>query len=205
MLSSTIKSADEVIRLLEPAFQHARHVITVCGRIDARSLDSISSSVINLSVSQHNATEWLRRQLEGNELLLSSMTESMALNHRETMTRFDAIDKRSGDEDRLRILSWLSPIPYFQHHKRVYGELLQGTGQWLLEDNQYAEWRDSNQSAMLWLHGIPGSGKSKLVYVNQGLQLSQCPSLSCLTPILTERFRAGLIAKQQVTFNPGSA
>jgi len=114
MLSSTIKSADEVIRLLEPAFQHARHVITVCGRIDARCLDSISSSIINLSVSQHNATEWLRRQLEGNESLLSSMTESMALNHRETMTRFDAIDKRSDDEDRLRISSQnpLLVVPY---------------------------------------------------------------------------------------------
>lgn len=178
MLSSTVKSADEVIQLLEPAFQHARHVITICGRIDARNLSSISSSVLKLSNSHHNTTEWLRRQLEGNDLLLSSMTESMALNHRETMTRFETIDKRSGEEDRLRILAWLSPIPYFQHHKMVYGELLQGTGRWLLEDSQHVEWRDTSQSAMLWLHGIPGSGKSKLMYVNQGRQLSHYPSLS---------------------------
>lgn len=128
MLSSTVNSAEEVIQLLEPSIQHARHVITVCGRIDARNLSSISSTVLKLSDSHHNATEWLRRQLEGNDLLLSSTAESMALNHRETMTRFETIDKRSGEEDRLRILAWLSPIPYFQHHSRVYGELLQGMG-----------------------------------------------------------------------------
>lgn len=178
MLSSTVSSADEIIQLLEPAFQHARQVITVCGRIDASYLHSLSSSVVKLSDSHHNATESLRRQLQGNNLLLSSMMDSMALNHRETVTRLETIDKRSGEEDRLQILAWLSPIPYVQHHKRVYGELLQGTGEWLLEDSQYVEWRDTSQNAMLWLHGIPGSGKSKLLYVRQGRQPSHYPSLS---------------------------
>ena len=81
------------------------------------------------------------------------------------MSHLDKIEESYNEHDRLKILSWLSAIPYHQHHKKSYGEVLEGTGSWFLEDTEYHQWRDSGQSAMLWVHGIPGSGKSKLVYV----------------------------------------
>jgi len=43
--------------------------------------------------------------------------------------------------------------------------VLKGTGQWLLFDPIFKKWKDDSASSVLWLHGIPGSGKSKLVYV----------------------------------------
>ncbi|CCF37257.1 pfs domain-containing protein [Colletotrichum higginsianum] len=60
------------------------------------------------------------------------------------------------------ILLWISKEPYEQHHTQTNSEVLEGTGKWLLEDEVFQKWRNENVSSILWLHGIPGSGKSKL-------------------------------------------
>lgn len=63
--------------------------------------------------------------------------------------------------ERLKILTWLSNIPYQQHHSQVHDKFQEGTGLWFLHDDVYKEWRDSRESSFLWLHG-PGCGESKL-------------------------------------------
>ena len=163
ILSSIIKSADEVVQLLDPAALQANHVITICGRIDANNQIGMSLSILTLSDSQSNAMNWLRKQAESNSSVVRTLIQSMASNHKETMENFDRIKKRDVEHDRSNILSWLSTIPHLQHHKRVHEELLSGTGTWFLEDAQFTDWRDCNESAMLWIHGIPGSGKSSLM------------------------------------------
>ncbi|KAK4165517.1 ankyrin repeat protein [Cladorrhinum sp. PSN259] len=67
--------------------------------------------------------------------------------------------------DRLtrgRILKSISTIPYTTHHKSIRKDRLEGSGCWLLERPEYKAWRDDSCSSVLWLHGIPGSGKTKL-------------------------------------------
>ena len=66
---------------------------------------------------------------------------------------------------RAEIMQWLSPEPYIQHHKQAKQGVLAGTGQWLLTDPIFETWKKESASSILWLHGIPGSGKSKLVQV----------------------------------------
>ncbi|KIM92814.1 hypothetical protein OIDMADRAFT_107066 [Oidiodendron maius Zn] len=66
---------------------------------------------------------------------------------------------------RTEILRWISSEPYLQHHEQTKMDLLLGTGQWLLTDPIFATWRKESVSSMLWLHGIPGSGKSKLTAI----------------------------------------
>ncbi|CAG8960929.1 hypothetical protein HYFRA_00002467 [Hymenoscyphus fraxineus] len=66
---------------------------------------------------------------------------------------------------RKEILNWMSNIekvPYLKHHKENKREVLAGTGNWLLEEAIFKRWKDDSASSLLWLHGIPGSGKSKL-------------------------------------------
>ncbi|KAI5850678.1 hypothetical protein BZA05DRAFT_419195 [Tricharina praecox] len=41
-------------------------------------------------------------------------------------------------------------------------DLMKDTGKWLLNSKQFQEWRASSASEILWLHGIPGGGKTKL-------------------------------------------
>jgi hypothetical protein len=64
---------------------------------------------------------------------------------------------------RIAILQWLSPEPYKMHHAQINKDVLEGTGQWLLSDPVFKQWKSESVSSILWLHGIPGSGKSKLV------------------------------------------
>ncbi|KAH8649711.1 hypothetical protein BGZ60DRAFT_569767 [Tricladium varicosporioides] len=66
---------------------------------------------------------------------------------------------------RSEILQWVSPEPYIQHHKQTKQDVLPGTGEWLLSDPVFKKWKIESASSVLWLHGIPGSGKSKLVSI----------------------------------------
>jgi hypothetical protein len=65
-------------------------------------------------------------------------------------------------EDRSKILQWISTIPYSLHHQAVRKDRLPDSGDWMLRNARFKEWMESSSSATLWLHGIPGSGKSKL-------------------------------------------
>lgn len=67
---------------------------------------------------------------------------------------------------RLRILEWLSPVPYPQHHDTARMDCLPHSGLWMLQKPQFQCWAASSYSAILWLHGIPGSGKTKLAYAD---------------------------------------
>ena len=64
---------------------------------------------------------------------------------------------------RQEILQWLSSIPYLQHHVQSKMDILEGTGSWFLDDDRLVQWRSSSVSSILWLRGIAGSGKSKLM------------------------------------------
>jgi len=72
--------------------------------------------------------------------------------------------------------------------------ILTGTGQWLLSDPIFKKWKDDSASSILWLHGIPGSGKSKLVYVfymsNSNLTITKTLSLVVVEDALA-RYKAG--------------
>ncbi|KAF5008325.1 hypothetical protein FDECE_5368 [Fusarium decemcellulare] len=66
---------------------------------------------------------------------------------------------------RREILESISSQPYKQHHSRETSEVMPGTGTWLLQHSTYVQWKNDSASSILWLHGIPGSGKSKLTSI----------------------------------------
>jgi hypothetical protein len=68
------------------------------------------------------------------------------------------------ENERCNILDWLSKQPYIQHHNSAKRNIMEGTGAWLLKDDLLLDWQRSSTSSILWLHGIPGSGKTKLMY-----------------------------------------
>ncbi|CAG8159947.1 unnamed protein product [Penicillium salamii] len=66
------------------------------------------------------------------------------------------------EEERFQqFLSWLSCVPYIQHHSRHSGSRLPGSVEWLLKHPQYKDWKESSSSSILLLTGIPGCGKTK--------------------------------------------
>ena len=85
------------------------------------------------------------------------------------LARMDKSMIKMADElnrkERLTVLLWLSTQPYLLHHQQAQRGLISGTGTWLLTDPVFQRWRSTSTSSVLWLHGIPGSGKSKLMSV----------------------------------------
>ncbi|KAM0075274.1 hypothetical protein ACKRZS_012659, partial [Fusarium odoratissimum] len=78
----------------------------------------------------------------------------------------DKLNKITDQLDKIKrreILQWLSKEPYRKHHQLVREGIVKGTGQWLLSDPVYLQWKDKSALSILWLYGIPGSGKSKLI------------------------------------------
>ncbi|KAH0538097.1 hypothetical protein FGG08_005309 [Glutinoglossum americanum] len=57
------------------------------------------------------------------------------------------------------ILDWLSKIDPSSNYKRAREQHTPTTGDWFLKGNSYAKWING-EVPMLWLHGIPGCGKT---------------------------------------------
>ncbi|KAF5011288.1 hypothetical protein FDECE_2588 [Fusarium decemcellulare] len=85
---------------------------------------------------------------------------------REMMSRFDGemiqLWKQLNEDERCKILQWVSDIPYETDHYTARKGRVNGTGEWLLRHPVYTTWRQSDKSTLLWLNGIPGAGKTKL-------------------------------------------
>ena len=67
------------------------------------------------------------------------------------------------EAERIAILEWFSIIPYQGHHDLASEDRVAGTGQWLFQRKEFRHWQEFEKSEILWLHGIPGAGKTKLV------------------------------------------
>ncbi|KAI8711761.1 NACHT domain-containing protein [Fusarium sp. LHS14.1] len=66
-------------------------------------------------------------------------------------------------ENIQKIRSWLDPTSYdnvggeFRKHQAAH---VAGTGAWLTSSSTYQEWLQGEKHGLLWIKGIPGSGKS---------------------------------------------
>ena len=56
-------------------------------------------------------------------------------------------------KEREDILDWISNIDHRGHHKSILERLMQGTGEWLLDKEQFVQWHSSSSSSLLWLRG----------------------------------------------------
>ncbi|KAK2767853.1 hypothetical protein FQN53_006444 [Emmonsiellopsis sp. PD_33] len=68
-----------------------------------------------------------------------------------------------GETERGKILNWVSDTPYLDHHRVASNGRTKDTGAWLSKHGNYRQWETSDESMILWLHGIPGAGKTKLI------------------------------------------
>ncbi|KAM0219151.1 hypothetical protein ACHAQD_006673 [Fusarium lateritium] len=106
----------------------------------------------------------LQDQLNTSSELKRMMQSFNAPINRWDQALHDIIDHLDG-EQRRKLLGWISDVKYEQHHEQAKSEVLKGTGQWLLNDALFVCWKNGCASSILWLYGIPGSGKSKLASI----------------------------------------
>ncbi|ORY67765.1 ankyrin repeat-containing domain protein [Pseudomassariella vexata] len=60
-----------------------------------------------------------------------------------------------------KIDKWLSPSHPSTNYNKATDQRHQGSGQWFLQSEAYLAWK-KEQNSFLWLHGIPGCGKTIL-------------------------------------------
>lgn len=59
--------------------------------------------------------------------------------------------------------AWLKPTEYnldSGEYRKHLASRLEGTGAWLTESEEYRQWHNGSEDGLLWIKGIPGSGKS---------------------------------------------
>ncbi|KAF5601812.1 serine threonine phosphatase 6 regulatory ankyrin repeat subunit C [Fusarium subglutinans] len=62
-----------------------------------------------------------------------------------------------------RIREWLRPTEYDIESSEYRKHLvfhLEGTGEWIHRSENYLKWHESQEDGLLWIKGVPGSGKS---------------------------------------------
>lgn len=77
------------------------------------------------------------------------------------------------------IRAWLQPTPYDlegSEYSRHLASHLPGTGEWLTSTSTFQQWRQGADHGLLWIKGIPGSGKSVMAAsIIDQLQKEDCP------------------------------
>lgn len=64
-----------------------------------------------------------------------------------------------------KLRAWLKPTSYdleSSEYRKHLGSHAPGTGNWLTTSRSYKDWLQSEDTGLLWIKGIPGSGKSVL-------------------------------------------
>ncbi|THX58120.1 hypothetical protein D6D06_03221, partial [Aureobasidium pullulans] len=75
---------------------------------------------------------------------------------------------------REEFLRWLSPHNFEHKQNETFKTKHQGTGDWLLQTEEFSNWEKATTSQLLWCHGKPGAGKSVLAsHVINHLQKNQ--------------------------------
>jgi len=69
------------------------------------------------------------------------------------MTRFKTITKGAVEEDRRKIMRWLSTEQYIAQHRMIARTRLPDSGEWVFHKFEYERWWKSSQFPLLWLHG----------------------------------------------------
>jgi hypothetical protein len=61
---------------------------------------------------------------------------------------------RLKEDEQTKILQWISQIAYLDNHESASEGRTEGTAEWIFDRAEYREWETSQQSQILWLHGI---------------------------------------------------
>jgi Cdc6-like AAA superfamily ATPase len=80
----------------------------------------------------------------------------------------DQLHERQDDRDRREeyqtILNWLTPIDYGPQQSDFIYRRQEGTGQWLLDSNEFYGWLNQSKQT-LFCPGIPGAGKTMITSI----------------------------------------
>lgn len=107
--------------------------------------------------------------IEGHKenLILAMTGDSLELNVEiketvlEISEKVDNIHSTLLDGRDSKVLAWLSPVDTQANHELARSKREPTTGNWFLESRNFVAWTEGTNTS-LWIHGIPGAGKTIL-------------------------------------------
>ncbi|OTA07712.1 hypothetical protein A9Z42_0086230 [Trichoderma parareesei] len=158
ILKSVVVSKDDVKTRYEPIESAQAKFRRLAEMAEAQDLGSVVDGIQGIEQHLQQMTE--RDAVEMQSLKDAMKQLSQPINRIDS--RLEQIQDGIEQQVRTQILKAISTIPYGSHHKTASKGRLEGSGRWLLSKSVFGEWRKRSYSSVLWLHGIPGSGKTKL-------------------------------------------
>ncbi|KAG9661667.1 hypothetical protein KCU64_g2427, partial [Aureobasidium melanogenum] len=104
-----------------------------------------------------------------------------------TSSQMTLLHNSLGRSEKIELLLWLSKVPHREHHRIIPSQIPCGSGQWLLQDQEFISWMASSASEIFWLYGPSGSGKTKLVSIVIENLKTGMSNLKNATPIYCPR------------------
>lgn len=92
--------------------------------------------------------------------MTAQITEQWQIPLGNMMKQLEKEEIAAQEEQLLAIRRWLSAAQPEQDHDEARSKRPLQLGDWLLRHPKYVEWRDSQRSAILWMYGLPGTGKT---------------------------------------------
>ena len=122
---------------------------------------SIDTSML-LSKSSKDILEVLSNQLKAVRQLDSIEAQAVCV-VRSLHTQESTLNDARKNENRKRLLAWLSDHDPMKKHNKVRAPRPPDTGKWLFDTQEFERWyKDPGTDTLLWYHGPQGAGKSVL-------------------------------------------
>jgi hypothetical protein len=126
----------------------------VASQIITRQLEQLSSRLVAIEANT-SGQGWARSVQQAVTIYTDNNTHRIF----EPQMR---VDDLMAAERRRKIFDWLSSVRYKVQHLTERKNRLPESGRWMFESPEYQNWMESSISGTLWLHGMPGCGKTKL-------------------------------------------
>jgi ankyrin repeat protein len=142
-LKSSVQSAELAVQVHLDLIQKKAKSVDAC-------LDVLKAQ--SLETTSHTTSRLLR--------LLTDLETPII----RSSTQISEIHDHLKINERAKILRWLTNVPISLHHRTIGKSFLPNSCDWFLKLQVFVDFRKSSISSVLWLHGIPGSGKTYLVH-----------------------------------------
>jgi hypothetical protein len=141
-----------------------------CSKLEAQ----IEAEVQNCERSRTRFGEQqMQSKIEGLEQLLQQLAEPVGFLQLMKSKVSDLWDHMVDDEH-MKILTWASSITHIDNHNIAAKGRTSDTGTWLLNHDVYQRWDGSDQSSILWLHGIRMYSQVYVLTLNMLTKASRC-------------------------------
>lgn len=134
---------------LSRAIANPARAIGIIGKLRAL-IDRLEESIVVCERTRETPVDTDTRKLL--DSIPQIRLDLFPLDKTEAEDERDAGNSLDYDKD-TELLDWLSDLPFEKHHRKIQSRRTNGTCEWILQQQEFQDWRDRPQTSTLWLHG----------------------------------------------------